>query len=92
MLAEDSLAVVTLMTQCEKAAGSVNVRSLLRIDYRQDQQGQYFLFDENLKPNITGAGRPSRDDQDSLSTMAARSIGWRYQDLLFTILAQRWSL
>lgn len=79
-----------LMRQCEQAAGLVSARAPIRIDCRQDNQGTYYLFDLNMKPNMTGAGRPGRKDQDSLSALAARSIGWSYPDLLVNMLAQQW--
>lgn len=84
-------AVQTLMRQCEMAAQLVKAKAPIRIDCRQDAAGNYYLFDLNMKPNMTGAGRPGRDDQDSLSTLAARRIGWSYQDLLLNMLAQRWN-
>jgi hypothetical protein len=49
------------------------------------------MFDLNMKPNMTGAGRPGREDQDSLSCMAAREIGWSYGDLLVNMLRQAWA-
>jgi hypothetical protein len=48
------------------------------------------LFDANLKPNLTGAGRPGRDDQDSLTMIAARALGWSYGDLVEEILRTAW--
>ena len=43
-----------------------------------------------MKPNMTGAGRPGRDDQDSLSAIAARGMGWDYADLLMAMLNCAW--
>jgi len=51
-----------------------------------DREGIGRLFDLNMKPNMTGAGRPGRDDQDSLTMIAAREIGWSYEDLLLNML------
>lgn len=48
------------------------------------------LFDLNMKPNMTGAGRPGRDDQDSLSAISARAVGWDYGDLLLRMLDGAW--
>ena len=44
--------------------------------------------------NMTGPGRPSREDQASLTAMAAAAIGWDYGTLLQNILvsAQRLSV
>lgn len=82
--------VITMMAQCVKAAALMNAKAPIRIDCRGDAGGVMALFDLNLKPNLTGAGRPGRDDQDSLTTMAARAIGWSYGDLLENILQNAW--
>lgn len=37
--------------------------------------------------NMTGPGRPGREDQASLTAMAAAAIGWDYGMLLEKILA-----
>jgi len=63
----------------------------MRIDCRQNEQGRYLLFDINAKPNNTGAGRPGRDDQDSLMMIAARAIGWTYTDFLLASLRGAWT-
>lgn len=52
--------------------------------------GGFALFDVNWKPNLTAAGRPGRDDQDSLVVLAARAAGWTYQELLLNALRQAW--
>ncbi|MGE3333147.1 MAG: ATP-grasp domain-containing protein [Rhodospirillaceae bacterium] len=85
-------AVQRMMDQCVTAARLMNARAPIRIDCRGDAQGVLRLFDLNMKPNLTGAGRPGRDDQDSLSTIAARAMGWSYGDLLTDMLAQAWRL
>ena len=36
----------------------------------------------NFKPNLTGAVRPHRLDQDCLTMLAARALGWTYFNLL----------
>jgi hypothetical protein len=45
-----------------------------------------------MKPNMTGPGRPGREDQDCLSAIAARAEGWTYAGLLRAMLAAKWSL
>ena len=40
----------------------------------------------NMKPNMTGPGRPGRDDQDSLVGIAVRSIGWDFVNLVDSII------
>lgn len=67
---------------CEAAAAHMGATAPIRIDCRQDSDDAYRLFDVNLKPNMTGPGRPGRADQDSLTSLAARAIGWDYPDLL----------
>lgn len=88
---QETLPIQKIMYECEKAAKIVGARAPIRIDCRQDASGRYFLFDLNMKPNMTGAGRPGRDNQSSLSAIAAQQIGWSYPDLLLNMLAQQWS-
>ncbi len=83
-------AIVAMIDQCLAAAALVAARSVIRIDCRADRQGVFTLFDLNMKPNMTGPGRPGRDDQDCLSAIAARSDGWAYVDLLRAMLAAAW--
>ncbi|MBQ4915336.1 ATP-grasp domain-containing protein [Maribacter sp. MMG018] len=78
--------------QCEKAAKLLNIKAPIRIDCRAGEKGHYFLFDLNMKPNMTGPSRPHRKNQDSLSLLAARGIGWNYLDLLKNMLRQRWKV
>lgn len=83
-------AVTVMVERCIRAAGLMGSRAAARIDCREDENGVFALFDANLKPNLTGAGRPGRDDQDSLSMIAARAAGWSYGDLLEEILQTAW--
>lgn len=79
-----------LCSQCEKAAELVNAKAPIRIDCRTDPDGKYFLFDLNMKPNMTGVSRPHRPEQDSLTALAARKIGWTFDDLILNMLNQHW--
>lgn len=79
-----------LMAHCETAAAAVDAVAPIRIDCRARKDGEFVLFDLNMKPNMTGAGRPGRGDQDSLSCMAARAVGWSFADLLVNMLRQAW--
>ncbi len=79
-----------LVSHTERAAELVGARAPIRIDCRCTEDGEYRLFDLNMKPNMTGPGRPGRDDQDSLTLLAAREIGWSYPTLLTNILSQAW--
>ena len=82
--------VKQLCRDCEKAAELVRAKAPIRIDCRANKEGRYFLFDLNMKPNMTGASRPHRLDQGSLTALAAREIGWNYDDLILNMLCQHW--
>lgn len=41
-----------------------------------------------MRQNATGPGRPGREDQLSLTGMAAEAIGWDYQELCVNIVNQ----
>ena len=75
---------------CIKSAELIGIKAPIRIDCRSNEQGKYFLFDLNMKPNMTGPSRPHRKNQDSLTLLSARKIGWGYFDLLNNILNQKW--
>lgn len=83
-------AVEALLDACIAAFDVVDARAPIRIDCRADADGRYLMFDLNMKPNMTGAGRPGREAQDSLSLIAARAIDWRFEDLLESMLAAAW--
>jgi hypothetical protein len=83
-------AIVAMIDNCVSAAALVDARTAIRIDCRADRDGSFKLFDLNMKPNMTGPGRPGREDQDCLSAIAARAEGWSYVDLLLAMLAARW--
>jgi D-alanine-D-alanine ligase len=85
-------AVRDVMRDCAAAFDALGALAPLRIDCRADAHGRYYLFDVNMKPNMTGAGRPGREDQDSLCTIAAHAAGWDYVDLLTAMLACAWRL
>lgn len=79
-----------MLAACARAGDLVGARAPIRVDCRADGDGRFLLFDLNMKPNMTGAGRPGREDQDSLTAIAARAIGWSYLDLLQAMAAQAW--
>jgi D-alanine-D-alanine ligase-like ATP-grasp enzyme len=81
-----------VVVACTRAAQIVGATAPIRIDCRQNDQGIFSLFDLNMKPNLTGPGRPGRDSEDSLTAMAAEAIGWSFSDLAKNILAQSWSV
>ncbi|CAG7972085.1 unnamed protein product [Penicillium salamii] len=77
-----------IMDEGVKVAALIGATAPIRIDMRRFSPGSEFaLFDINMKPNMTGPGRPGREDQASLTAMAATAIGWDYGTLLQKILA-----
>jgi hypothetical protein len=87
-----SKSIIEVYRQCEKASELIHIKAPIRIDCRADKNGNYFLFDLNMKPNMTGPSRLKRQNQDSLTLLAARKIGWSYIDLLKNMLKQSWSI
>jgi len=83
--------VLTMLDHCMTAARIAQASAPIRIDCRGDAKGVFRLFDLNMKPNMTGAGRPGRQDQDGLSLIAARAIGWSFGDLLKAIIDGAWT-
>ncbi|KAL4995951.1 hypothetical protein BDV10DRAFT_173403 [Aspergillus recurvatus] len=83
-----------IMRQCEEVAQLIGATAPIRIDVRRFSPGSGFaLFDINMKPNMTGPGRPGREDQASLTAIAAASaMGWDYGALLENILKGAQSL
>lgn len=77
---------------CSKAVISMDLKALVRIDCRENIHGEYEMFDFNLKPNMTGAVRPHRLDQDSLTMIAASAVGWSFYDLLNELIQTKWQL
>lgn len=75
---------------CIEASKLVNAKAPIRIDCRANTDGKYFLFDLNMKPNMTGASRPHRQDQNSLTALSAQKIGWTFDDLILNIFNQHW--
>ncbi len=82
--------IIEICSRCEKAGELLNIKAPIRIDCRADENGNYFLFDLNMKPNMTGPSRPHRQNQDSLTLLASRKIGWNYIDLLRNMQKQAW--
>ena len=86
----DSVPVQAIMQACARTAELVDALAPIRIDCRADANGVHRIFDVNMKPNMTGTGRPGREDQDSLSAIAARAMGWSFTDLLTAMLRNAW--
>ena len=82
--------VIRIAKACEKAGDLVDSKAVIRVDCRQNTKELYEIFVLNMKPNLTGAERPGRTDQDSLVALAARAIGWKYKDLLQNIPKNAW--
>jgi D-alanine-D-alanine ligase-like ATP-grasp enzyme len=78
-----------IASECEQVAALMSLTAIMRIDVRrftEDPGSKFALFDVNMKPNMTGPGRPGRDDQASLSAIAAAELGWDYSSLLMEML------
>lgn len=86
----DAPAVQTIKQACAETFRQIGALGAIRIDCRADADGVYRIFDVNMKPNMTGAGRPGREAQDSLSAIAARALGWPYAELLQAMLDGAW--
>ncbi|OTB03131.1 hypothetical protein M426DRAFT_74258 [Hypoxylon sp. CI-4A] len=81
--------------ECKQAARVLVVAAPIQIDarrFKESKLSKFALFDVNMKPNMTGPGRPDRDDQASLTLMAACALGWDYQELLRHVLDTSHSL
>ena len=50
------------------------------------------MFDFDLKPNLTGAARPHRMNQDCLTMISAVAQGWTYFGLLRAMPDNHWQL
>ena len=87
---EELEAVKRVLRHCAQAAGILQARAPLRIDCRANHQGTYYIFDVNLKPNMTGSIRAHRTEQDGLCALAARGVGWSYADMIVNIAKQSW--
>ncbi|OTA52563.1 glutathione synthetase ATP-binding domain-like protein [Hypoxylon sp. EC38] len=88
-------AYIQAREECERAAHVLGVTAPIRIDARRvkdSKDSKFALFDVNMKPNMTGPGRPERDDQASLTLLAASALGWDYRELLRNILRTSRSL
>jgi D-alanine-D-alanine ligase len=59
----------------------------IRIDCREDANGVIKAIDINMKPSMTGPGRPGREQMINLSAMSADEIGWNYTEFLAAIAA-----
>ena len=66
---------------CARIGQALDIRAPLRIDARADRQGHLAVIDVNMKPNLTGPGRPGRAHQASLVGIAASALGWTYPEL-----------
>ncbi|RAK94088.1 glutathione synthetase ATP-binding domain-like protein [Aspergillus costaricaensis CBS 115574] len=77
-----------IMDECVRVAKLIKATAPIRVDVRRFCEGSEFaLFDINMKPNMTGPGRPGRESQASLTAIAAAALGWDYGTLLKQILA-----
>ena len=83
--------VAAAIAHCVRAAALIGARAPVRIDCRRSEAGAFVLFDVNLKPNLTGPGRPCRENAESLVALAGRAAGWSYPEMLRELLRGAWS-
>lgn len=74
---------------CKQAVLTLDLKGFVRIDCRADADGTYYMFDFNPKPNLTGAARPHRMNQNCLTMISAAAQGWSYFDLLHKMSESR---
>ena len=82
-------AYADISAQCVQVAKLLRVTAPIRIDVRRVSKragAPFAMFDINMKPNMTGPGRPGREDQASLTALAAEKLGWDYARLLKEVL------
>lgn len=91
-VAEETDAQRTIRRACEQAVTALDLKGLVRVDCRAAADGTYYMFDFNPKPNLTGAARPHRMNQNCLTMISAAAQGWTYFDLLNKMLQTRWQL
>ena len=82
-------AYADISARCVQVAEMLRVTAPIRIDVRRVNKSSgapFAMFDVNMKPNMTGPGRPGREDQASLTALAAQKLGWDYARLLKEVL------
>lgn len=87
---ESDPAFTEISEQCVQVAEKLRVTAAIRIDVRRISKtpgARFAMFDVNMKPNMTGPGRPGRQDQASLTALAAQRLGWDYARLLKEVLS-----
>ncbi|KAK4619687.1 hypothetical protein CLAFUW4_11094 [Fulvia fulva] len=87
--ASRSPAISKAFAGCQAVAKLLKVTAPIRIDVPQradEAESPFVLFDVNMKPNMTAPGRPGRDDQASLTALAAAEGGYNSAELLRMIL------
>jgi D-alanine-D-alanine ligase len=72
---------------CVRIAQFLRTNAPIRIDCREDSNGVIKAIDINMKPSMTGPGRPGREQMINLSAMSADEIGWNYTEFLAGIAA-----
>lgn len=82
--------VLDILKACRAVGEHIDARAPIRVDCRKDSEGVFLIFDVNLKPNMTGPGRPGRRDQLSLTGIAAGAEGMNYRDLVLKMLEGAW--
>ena len=81
----------SIIQNCIRAYEILELKAPIRIDCRQNIDGEYIIFDVNMKPNMTLGSRRHRKEQDSLVMLAAQQAGMSRMDLLKSFIDTAWS-
>ena len=88
---DNVLAYSDIIDNCTEAYRLLNLKAPIRIDCRKDNDGRYYIFDVNMKPNMTLGSRNHRKNQDSLVMIAARKAGLSRIELLQAFINTAWN-
>ena len=89
---ENMLDYSDIIDNCTEAYRLLDLKAPIRIDCRKDDNGRYYIFDVNMKPNMTLGSRSHRQDQDSLVMIAAEKAGLSRIELLQAFINTAWNL
>lgn len=64
----------------------LDLETLIRLDVREDENGKLYILEANPKPDLKA---PEQDGVTSLIVEGLRNAGMTYDDLIFSLLADR---
>lgn len=80
-----------IIDNCTEAYRVLDLKAPIRIDCRKGDDERYYIFDVNMKPNMTLGSRSHRQDQDSLVMIAAQRAGLSRIELLQAFINTAWN-